>query len=58
MVDEAGGFAASMKHHNPFVQSTYCCLHRKALVIKVLPKELSEKMNGCIHVSTLLKQEP
>jgi len=55
MVGEARGFAALVKRQNPAIQITHCCLHREALVIKVLPKELSENMNDCIHIVSVVK---
>jgi len=46
MVGEARGFL----RQKPAIESTHRSTHREALVIKNLTKELSEKMNDCIHI--------
>jgi len=55
MVGEARAFATLVKRQNAAIQITHCCFHREALMIKVLPKELSEKMNDCIHIVIFVK---
>ena len=48
MVGKGKGFATLVKQENPSMETTHYCLHREALMIKVLPEELSETMNDCI----------
>ena len=55
MVGEGRGFAALVKRQNPAIEITHCCMHREALTVKVLPKELSETMNDCIRVINFIK---
>ena len=51
---EGRGFAALVKRQNPAIEITHCCIHRKALTVKVLLTELSETMNG-IRVVNFIK---
>ena len=44
------GFAAWVKRQNPAIQITHCCIHKKALMIKLLTQELSETMSDCIEI--------
>ena len=44
-----------MKRQNPTIEITHCCIHRKALTVKVLPTELSETINDCIRVVNFIK---
>ena len=48
-------FAAWVKRQNPATQITDCCIHREALMIKLLTQELSETMNDCIEIVNLIK---
>ena len=58
MVGEGRGFAALVKRQNPAIEITHCCIHREALIIKVLPTELSDTMNDCIRVVNFIKARP
>ena len=49
------GFAAWVKCQNPAIQITHCCIHREALMTKLLPHELSEAMSDCIEIVNLIK---
>ena len=55
MVGEGRGFAALVKRQNPAIEITHCCIHREALMVKVLPTELSETMNDCYRVVNFIK---
>ena len=48
------GFAAWVKQ-NPAIQITHCCIHREALMIKLLTQELSETMSDCVEIVNLIK---
>ena len=52
MVGKGSSFTALVKLENLAIEITHCCLHRKALMIKVL-QELSKTMNNCIHICQL-----
>ena len=49
------GFAAWVKRQNPAIQITHCCIHREALMIKLLTQELSEVMKDCRETVNLIK---
>ena len=49
------GFAAWVKRQNLAIQITHCCIHREALMIKLLTQELSESMSDCIEIVSLIK---
>ena len=49
------GFASLVKRQNPAIQITHCCIHREALMIKLLTQELSETMSDCIEIVNLIK---
>ena len=55
MVGGGRGFVALVKRQNRAIEITHCCIHREALMIKVLPTELSETMNDCIRVVNFIK---
>ena len=55
LVGEGRGFAALAKRQNPAIKITHCCIHREALIVKLLPTELSETMNDCICVVNFIK---
>ena len=55
MVGEGRGFAALVERQNPAIEITLCCIHREALMVKVLPTELSETMNDCISAVNFIK---
>ena len=44
------GSAAWVKRQNPAIQITHCCIHREALIIKLLTQKLSETMKDCIEL--------
>ena len=48
-------FAAWVKHQNPAIQITYCCIHREALMIKLLTHKLSETISDCIKIINPIK---
>ena len=49
------GFATWVKRENPAIQITHCCIHREALMTKLLPQELSETISDCIEIVNLIK---
>ena len=55
MVGKGRGFVALVKRQNPAIEITHCCIHREALMVKVLPTELLETMNDCIRVVNFIK---
>ena len=55
MIGAGTGFAAWVKGQNPNIQITHCCLHREALMMKVLQKELSKTMSDCILIVNFIK---
>ena len=55
MLGKGKGFATLVKQQNPAIQVTHCCIHREALMTKVLPEELSETMKHCIDIVNFIK---
>ena len=55
MMGADNGFVAWVKRQNPARQITHYCIHRKALMIKLLTPELSETMSDCIEIVNLIK---
>ena len=55
MLGKGKGFATLVKQQNPAIQVTHCCIHREALITKVLPEELSETMKHCIDIVNFIK---
>ena len=47
--------AAWVKRQNPILQITHYCIHKEALMIKRLTRELSEMMSDCIEIVNLIK---
>ena len=55
MLGKGKGFATLAKQQNPAIQVTHYCIHREALMTKVLPEELSETMKHCFDIVNFIK---
>ncbi|XP_067943017.1 protein FAM200C-like [Watersipora subatra] len=49
------GFTQLVKKKNPFLVSTHCIIHRRALAAKTLPKGLQEHLSSAIKVVNFIK---
>nr|XP_039272698.1 protein ZBED8-like [Styela clava] len=55
MLGKGKGFATLAKQQNPAIQVTHCCIHREALMTKVLPEEPSKAIKTCIDIVNFIK---
>ena len=52
------GFVAYVRQKNPTVVIVHCMIHREALVVKSLPKDLYAVMIQVSHVVNFIKSRP